>query len=251
MKLNKFIFVALVSFSFAIQAQAWVPGTPSLPTDFDDFKKATESFFKTQINHATETLQKKSEELHQYSKSKCSEIFNQASQEWERRLYDLTGINSDPQQAPTKIEIAPTPQEKNCDGLCEQVTSFNTAQKAAKIQINAEALTSLSKTINKPLDYTPITLPSIKEIKMPSFTTEMPDFNKVIKDALENNNQKTNLSPSSTTHTSFTTRLLDALGDPWIRIAVITGVIVYARYKYKQSQEQLKEFEEDKKTSTK
>lgn len=205
MKLYKFIFVALVSFSLATPAQAWVPGIPSTPTDIEGLKKSAETFVQSTIDSGSETLKKKSEELQQYSKGKWSEILNQ----WKKRVEDLTGIHSqspaEPTETRTAINPTPTPAPINTPIGYDSTPNSPQASSDTSIVTEATDIVTIGKRTQKPV---------------------------------------------ASVTTSVTTRLLDALGDPWVRIAVVAGVVIYARYKYKQSQKQLEEFkaaEEEKK----
>ena len=103
-----------------------------------------------------------------------------------------------------------------CDALRKKITGFESAKKV---------------TASTVAQSTNVATPA--KAGCDALSKQMTDFDKTF--------QK--IKPDTTTR--FTTRFLDAVNDPWVRLAVVAGVIVFARYKYNQAQEQLKEFDED------
>lgn len=107
-------------------------------------------------------------------------------------------------------------QKKNAAMVTVASTVAQSTDIATPAKIGCDALRTQLSTFNAA---------GAKIQKCEALRTQLPDFNKAFH----------KFKP-----TKFTTRFLNTLNDPWVRIAVVAGIIVYARYKYKQEQKKPK-----------
>lgn len=250
MKLYKFIFIALLGFSIGTPVQAWIPGVPSLPTDFEECKRQAQEWSDSLKKQLTNTL-------------------SEAYKEQREKVENLTGINFQPETTPKAVQIKPTPstvQTPKAPAATKPAPTVPTptpTPDAPTINVGTQApepTNALVLAAPEPVDTNTLTIKDgaaivatgatadqvktlTKKIGCVDVKKQLSDFNKTFKD-FRDKELKSNISPSSTA--SYTTRLLDTLDDPWVRIAVVTGIVIYARYKYNQSQAQLEDFGEEK-----